>query len=231
MSKKIKLLLVEDEIFLGQIVRETLQKQGFEVLHETDGKNVLKIFKDFEPHICVFDIMLPNVDGFTHVEEIRKTNKQIPIIFLSAKSMSEDVVEGFEKGCDDYMRKPFSMDELIVRINALLHRNQYKLTAPSNEKYEIGKYKFNYLKQELIIEKEIIKLTNREADLLKLLVQNKNSILDKKSTLIALWGDDSFFNGRSMDVFITKLRKYFNQDKTIEIVNVRGQGYKFLVTS
>ena len=230
MSKKIKLLLVEDEVFLGQIVRETLQKKGFEVFHETDGKNVIQAYKNFEPCICVFDIMLPNVDGFTLVEEIRKTDKQIPIIFLTAKSMSEDVVKGFEKGCNDYMRKPFSMDELIVRINALIQRSQYTLEAYSNEEYKLGKYKFSYLKQELIIGTETIKLTSREADLLKLLVQNKNSILDKRAALIALWGDDSFFNGRSMDVFISKLRKYFNQDKSIEILNVRGQGYKLLVT-
>ena len=231
MSEKIKLLLVEDEVFLGQIVRETLQKQGFDVLHETDGRNVLKTFKNFKPDICVFDIMLPNIDGFTLVEEIRKTDKQTPIIFLTAKSMSEDVVRGFEKGCNDYMRKPFSIDELIARIKALMKRSYYTLTTFSNEEYELGKYTFNYLKQELVTETEIIRLTNREADLLKLLVQNKNSILDKKATLIALWGDDSFFNGRSMDVFITKLRKYFNEDKTIEILNVRGQGYKLLVRS
>ena len=231
MNKKIKLLLVEDEVFLGQIVRETLQKQGFNVLHETDGKNVLKTFKNFGPDICVFDIMLPNIDGFTLVEEIRKTDKQTPIIFLTAKSMSEDVVRGFEKGCNDYMRKPFSIDELIARIKALIKRSNYALTASADEEYKLGKYTFNYLKQELVTEAEIIRLTNREADLLKLLVQNKNSILDKKATLIALWGDDSFFNGRSMDVFITKLRKYFHEDKTIEILNVRGQGYKLLVRS
>ena len=229
MSKKIKLLLVEDEVFLGQIVRETLQKQGFEVLHEIDGRNVLKTFKNFEPNICVLDIMLPNIDGFTLAEEIRKTDKQTPIIFLTAKSMSDDVVKGFEKGCNDYMRKPFSMDELIVRINALINRNQYTISSSSVEEYELGNYKFNYLKQELVIKTKTIKLTTREADLLKLLVQNKNTILDKKATLIALWGDDSFFNSRSMDVFISKLRKYFKGDNTIEILNVRGQGYKLLV--
>lgn len=229
MNKKIKLLLVEDEVFLGRIVKETLEKHGFEVVHEIHGGKVLELLNVVKPDICVFDVMLPGKDGFTLVEEIRKTDKRLPVIFLTSKSMTEDVVRGFEKGGNDYLRKPFSMEELIVRINALLQRTALAPNQVSDSEQAIGKYMFHALKNELRIEKMVIKLTSRETDLLTLLIQNKNTVLDKKAALIALWGDDSFFNGRSMDVFITKLRKHFSKDKNIEIVNIRGQGYKLIV--
>jgi DNA-binding response OmpR family regulator len=227
MIKKIKLLLVEDEIFLGQIVRETLEKENFEVVHETNGLNVIGRFHGFKPHICIFDIMLPGKDGYTLVQEIRSIDKEIPIIFLTAKSQTEDVVKGFERGCNDYIRKPFSMEELIVRIHALLQRHHVSENIQEDQK--VGKYLFNSLKQELRIGKDTIRLTSRETDLFKLLLRNRNAVLDKKATLLALWGDDTFFTSRSMDVFITKLRKYLGKDTSIQIINIRGQGYKLIV--
>ncbi len=221
-----KILLVEDEIFLGQIVTETLSSRGFELRHESSGNAIIEAFQQFKPDICLFDIMLPGKDGFTLLEEIRRINRQVPVIFLTAKSMSEDVVKGFEKGCNDYIRKPFSMEELIVRINALLQRTA--VTSDLNEQFVIGEYTFYYTRQELIYKGEVIKLTGREADLLKLLVQHKNNLMDKKKALLELWGDDSFFNNRSMDVFITKLRKYLSKDTTVSILNIRGMGYKLI---
>ena len=226
MTKKMKILLVEDEIFLGQIVTETLSSRGFELRHESSGNAIIEAFQQFKPDICLFDIMLPGKDGFTLLEEIRRINRQVPVIFLTAKSMSEDVVKGFEKGCNDYIRKPFSMEELIVRINALLQRTA--VTSDLNEQFVIGEYTFYYTRQELIYKGEVIKLTGREADLLKLLVQHKNNLMDKKKALLELWGDDSFFNNRSMDVFITKLRKYLSKDTTVSILNIRGMGYKLI---
>ncbi len=228
MRKVFKILLVEDEIFLGQIVSETLTGRGFTVRHETNGINIFKTFREYEPDICLFDVMLPGKDGFTIAEEIRMVNKEIPIIFLTAKSQTEDVIKGFQKGCNDYIRKPFSMEELIVRIQALLNKPGFSASEANNEPLQIGQYKFFPAKQELIIGAETIKLTGREADLLVILVKNRNQLSEKKMLLMKLWGDDSFFNNRSMDVFVTKLRKYLSKDASVSILNIRGMGYKLV---
>lgn len=222
-----KILMVEDELVLGQIVVDSLKTRGFDILHVAEGTKVLSAFTNFKPDIILLDIMLPGLDGFSIIDEIRKTDQQIPVIFLTAKSQTEDVVKGFEKGANDYVRKPYNIEELIVRINSLLKRNKIK-NASSYEWY-ISTYRFNFVKQELIHSKEKFNLTSREAELLKILYENKNQLTDKKAVLLALWGDDSVFNGRSMDVFITKLRKYFRHDTSISILNVRGLGYKLVV--
>ncbi|MGK6350764.1 response regulator transcription factor [Parapedobacter sp. DT-150] len=224
----LKVLLAEDEPFLGKIVKESLESRGFNVLWVQDGLKAYSAFRTFDPAICIFDVMMPTKDGFTLTEDIRKVNDRVPIIFLTAKSLTEDVVKGFELGGNDYLKKPFSMEELIVRMNALLNRPvKQQLTAV--EQFTIGKYTFNSALQELVSDGEVVKLSFRESALLKMLIENKNQVLDRKLALDYLWGDDSFFNARSMDVFITKLRKRLKNDSDIEIVNIRGIGYKLMV--
>ncbi|SEL30189.1 response regulator transcription factor [Parapedobacter koreensis] len=226
---KLSVLLAEDEPFLGKIVKESLESRGFEVLWVQDGLKAYSAFRTFNPAICIFDVMMPTKDGFTLTEEIRKVNEQVPIIFLTAKSLTEDVVRGFELGGNDYLKKPFSMEELIVRMKALLNRPIKQPNHTSSEQFVIGKYVFNSALQELAMDGEAVKLSFRESALLKMLVENKNQVLDRKMALGFLWGEDSFFNARSMDVFITKLRKHLKKDSNIEIVNIRGIGYKLMV--
>ncbi|NVK52725.1 MAG: response regulator transcription factor [Flavobacteriaceae bacterium] len=225
MSKKIKIVLAEDEPSLAQIVKESLETRNFEVFLAKDGEIAYDFYQKVNPNILVLDVMMPIKDGFTLAKEIRKENKTIPIIFLTAKSQTKDVLAGFNHGGNDYLKKPFSMEELIVRINALLDRTTLK---QSNSNIPIGKYTFNYTKQLLIVNNASIALTHRESELLFLLSQNKNEISDRTYILKKIWGDDDFFNARSMDVFITKLRKKLHQDNNIQIVNVRGYGYKLI---
>jgi DNA-binding response OmpR family regulator len=228
---KTKILLVEDEVFLGQIVKESFETRGFAVKHFVDGEQGLEGFKTMNPDICVLDVMLPLMDGFTLAKEIKKLNPNQPIIFLTAKSMTEDVVEGFSIGADDYVRKPFSMEELIMRVKAVLGRNSKREDDDKVEQvseYEIGQFTFLPIKQELHHHSGIKKLTSRESDLLRMLCENKNSLIERDVILKQLWGDDTFFNARSMDVFITKLRKYLKEDSDIELINVRGRGYKLI---
>ncbi|NKI30527.1 response regulator transcription factor [Croceivirga thetidis] len=225
MSRAIKILLAEDEPSLGMIVKESLETRDFEVLHCTDGAEALHAFRTDKPELLVLDVMMPKLDGFALAQEIRRYDKEIPIIFLTAKSQAKDVVEGFEHGGNDYLKKPFSMEELIVRIKALLGRVKQK---QSKEVIPIGRFNFNYIKQVLVIDEEHIQLTHREAELLYHLTENRNEILDRSTILKKLWGDDDFFNARSMDVFITKLRKKLKKDEQIEIINVRGFGYKLI---
>ena len=226
---KTKILLVEDEVFLGQIVKESFETRGFEVKHFVDGEQGLEGFKTMNPDICVLDVMLPVMDGFSLAKEIKKINASQPIIFLTAKSMTEDVIEGFAIGADDYVRKPFSMEELIMRVKAVLGRN---IQQEENEKieqvseYEIGQFNFLPIKQELHHHTGVKKLTSRESELLRILCESKNMLVERDVILKQLWGDDTFFNARSMDVFITKLRKYLKEDSEIELINVRGRGYK-----
>lgn len=225
MSHKIKLILAEDEPALALIIKESLETRNFEVLHCKDGEEALAAFTKSKVDILVLDVMMPKKDGFSVAKDVRKLDKKIPIIFLTAKSQTQDVVEGFTSGGNDYLKKPFSMEELIVRIHALLGRiNPDK----SEEKIEIGKYTFDFTKQTLHFNELIITLTHREAELLLLLIENKNEILDRSIVLKKIWGSDDFFNGRSMDVFITKIRKKLNLDPNIQIINVRGQGYKLI---
>ncbi|WP_257668743.1 response regulator transcription factor [Parapedobacter tibetensis] len=227
--KKLKILLAEDEPFLGKIVKESLESREFEVMWVQDGLKAYSAFRTFNPDICVLDVMMPTKDGFTLTEDIRKVDDHVPIIFLTAKSLTEDVVRGFELGGNDYLKKPFSMEELIIRIRALLNKAIKQRQVSPKEQFSIGKYTFNNALQELSFGNEVAKLSFRESALLKMLIENRNHVLERKMALDYLWGEDSFFNARSMDVFITKLRKYLRKDSDVEIVNVRGIGYKLIV--
>lgn len=222
---KIKLLLAEDEPALGQIIKESLETRDFEVIHCLDGESAFKTFKKNIPDILVIDVMMPVKDGFTVVKEIRTFNKEVPIIFLTSKSQATDVVQGFESGANDYLKKPFSIEELIARINNLVSRS---ITQKTLEVVTIGKFSLNLPKQELSLRNDIVRLTHREAHLLYNLARHKNDVLDRSLILKKLWGDDDFFSARSMDVFITKLRKKLKEDPNVSIVNVRGYGYKLI---
>ncbi len=224
--KKAKVLYVEDELFLAKIVSETLQDRGYDVVLEGDGGKALEQFEKTNPDICVLDIMLPNKDGFTIADEIRERDSQVPIIFLSAKSQTNDVVNGFRLGANDYIRKPFSIEELIVRIENVL-RNK---SAPTEvaEEVQLGQYVFNMKRQTLAHPKETRKLSYRESELLKLLCANNDKIVERSDILTLLWGSDSFFNSRNLDVYITKLRNYLKLDPSIEIITIKGIGYRFV---
>ncbi|WP_111708791.1 response regulator transcription factor [Lutibacter citreus] len=226
MNNSIKILLAEDEPALGQIVKESLETRNFEVLLCANGEEAYKTYKAEKPELLVLDVMMPIKDGFTLAKEIRMEDPDIPIIFLTAKSQTEDVVEGFNLGGNDYLKKPFSMEELIVRMNALLNRKKNYTTT--NEPIKLGNYTFHFKKQTLTLNGSIEKLTHREANLLFHLIQHKNQVLDRSFILKKLWGNDDFFNARSMDVFISKLRKKLNSDESVQIINVRGFGYKLI---
>ena len=223
-----KVLYVEDEIFLAKIVSETLQSRGFDVILESDGANVISRFEATKPDVCVLDVMLPNKDGFTIADEIRERNEDVPIIFLTAKSEVTDVVNGFKTGGNDYIRKPFSMEELIVRIENVLKKKQAP-ADPMEEEVSIGRYTFNTKRQVLSFANEDRKLSYRESELLKLLYENRDKIVERRDILNLLWGSDSFFNSRNLDVYITKLRGYLKADPALEILTIKGIGYRFIV--
>lgn len=226
MNSAPKILLAEDEPSLGMIVKESLETKGFIVTHCLDGAKALEHFKNNDVDALLLDVMMPKKDGFTLAKDIRKIDAHIPIIFLTAKSQTKDVVEGFESGGNDYLKKPFSMEELIVRINSLLLR---KNLQHNQAEILIGDYTFGFKKQVLQYKNELsINLTHREAHLLFHLNQNKNEVLDRSTILNKLWNNDDFFSARSMDVFISKLRKKLKQDECIQIINVRGFGYKLV---
>ncbi len=225
MEEKIRVLLAEDEAALGTIIQESLETRGFAVTRCEDGQIAQEKYKTEQPEILVLDVMMPKKDGFTLAQEIRTTNQDIPIIFLTSKSRTEDVVEGFGLGGNDYLKKPFSMEELIVRIHALLDR---KKRRESKDAITIGSYKFSLPKQKLTLGEQELQLTHREAQLLFHLSENRNAVTDRSLILNQLWGSDDFFNARSMDVFISKLRKKLSADKSVEILNVRGYGYKLV---
>ena len=222
---KTRILLAEDESALAMIIKESLETKDFEVTVCVNGEDALKAFYDRHYDLLVLDIMMPKKDGLSLAKDIRKTDKKIPIIFLTAKSQVQDVVEGFHAGAQDYVKKPFSMQELIVRIDSLLGR----IVAEKTATVALGNYVFNPVRQTLQCENDVLLLTHRESALLELLIEHKNEVLDRSSVLKKIWGDDDFFNGRSMDVFITKLRKKLNRDASLQILNVRGLGYKLLV--
>lgn len=223
-----KVLYVEDELFLGKIVRESLESRGFAVTMESDGAKVLEVFKQSNPDICVLDVMLPNKDGFAIADEIRAINETVPIIFLTAKTQTEDVVKGFSLGGNDYVRKPFSMEELIVRIQSLLRNKAEGTTKLTGDMVSFGKYTFQLNRQVLTHGKEERKLSYRESELLKLLYENRSTVIDRKDILNLLWGNDSFFNSRNLDVYITKLRSYLKDDPSLEIITIKGIGYRFV---
>lgn len=225
----IKVLYVEDEVFLGKIVKETLESRGFEVVMETDGADVLRTFEDELPDICVLDVMLPHRSGFEIAEDIRKINDDIPILFLTAKTQTEDLVHGFKIGGNDYIRKPFSMEELIVRIENALRVRKDETIHITGEQINIGEYQFLLNKQVLrkgAVEK---KLSYRESELLKYLYKNSNAIIDRRDVLNHIWGNDSFFNSRNLDVYITKIRSYLKDDPQLEILTIKGVGYRFVI--
>jgi DNA-binding response OmpR family regulator len=222
-----KVLYAEDELFLGKIVKESLESRGFNVVMESDGGKVFDAFKKETPDICILDVMMPNKDGFEVADEIRNVNEEVPIIFLTAKTQTEDVVKGFTLGGNDYIRKPFSMEELIARINNVL-RNKPE-TKPLSDMVTIGKFFFHTNRQTLNDGNEERKLSFRESQLLKLLYENRDKIIDRKDILNLLWGNDSFFNSRNLDVYITKLRNYLKEDPSLEIITIKGIGYRFVV--
>ena len=224
-----KILYVEDEPFLGKIVKESLESRGFEVRLVADGQQVMGVFELYQPDICVLDVMLPNKDGFAIGKEIRGKNEQVPIIFLTAKSQTEDVVKGFGSGGNDYVRKPFSMEELIVRINNLLHLSQGGKTATNPDgEMTIGQYLFFPKKQILQIGETTHQLSHREAQLLSLLAAKTNMAVERKFILDEIWGNDSFFNSRNLDVYIKKLRNYLSEDDGVQIITLKGVGYRLV---
>lgn len=225
---KTKVLYVEDEPFLGRIVKESLESRDFQVIMLDDGKSAVEGFQQSSPDICVLDIMLPSKDGYSIAKEIRQFDPSIPIIFVTAKTQTEDLLKGFDSGGNDYIRKPFSMEELIVRINNLLKITSQK-PVQTTEFIPIGKYQFNPLRYELKINDQVKKLSHKEANLLTLLLENRNGTTHRKDILLKLWGDDSFFNSRNLDVYVTKLRDYLKDDPSIEIITIKGVGYHFAV--
>lgn len=221
-----KVLLIEDESALGMIVKDSLVYRGFTVFYAENGLAGLAQFETHRPDIVVADVMMPDMDGFTMAERIRSRDPHVPIMFLTARSQTADVVKGFGLGGNDYLKKPFSLDELVVRMEALLRPRNAVITAPAV--VEIGQYTFDPAKQKLSIAGRDTSLSHREAELLRRLYQLRNQVLEKNAVLLELWGDDSFFNGRSLDVFITRLRRYLKDDPQVQIVNIRGIGYKLI---
>lgn len=228
MNKKISLLLAEDDENLGQLLYTFLKTKGFEVELARNGKIAFEKFTTSSFDFCIFDVMMPVMDGFTLAKEIREIDRKVPILFLTAKAMKEDKLEGFAIGADDYLAKPFSMEELLARISAILRRVEVKSTEAAAH-LKVGKIDYEPELRLLHLEDGTKKLTTKENQLLELLVKNENEILDRQATLRAIWGDDNYFNGRSMDVYIAKLRKLLKEDPAIEIMNVHGKGFKFIV--
>jgi DNA-binding response OmpR family regulator len=230
---KIKVLLAEDESALAHIVRESLEERDFKVILCADGDQAYQQYKNQAPDILALDVMMPKIDGFALAKKIRETDKTIPIIFLTARSQVKDVIAGFESGANDYLKKPFSVEELIVRIRVLLSTNRllnhvkHERTV-TNEIVQIGNLLYNPARNNLQNGTHTIHLTARESELLNLLCRHKHDVIPRKELLVKLWGDDTFFNARSLDVFITKLRKHLEADPQIQLINIRGVGYKLV---
>lgn len=228
--RDIRILYVEDEPALGKIVKDSLESRDFEVNLVSDGAHVITQFHKFNPHICVLDVMLPHKDGFTLGEEIREIDDKVPIIYLTAKTQTKDLLNGFQSGGNDYIKKPFSMEELIVRINNLLHlTHQSSDTSEMDQDIQISKFIFHPQKFSLSKGEEEVQLSNRETELLKILVKNMNKSVQRKEILEHIWGNDSIFNSRTLDVYITKIRNYFKEDPNIKLITLKGVGYCFYV--
>jgi DNA-binding response OmpR family regulator len=226
-EEKLHILLCEDDENLGMLLREYLQAKGLVTDLMTDGEKGLKAFQKTKYDMCVLDVMMPKKDGFTLAQDIRAINAETPIIFLTAKNLKEDILNGFKIGADDYITKPFSMEELLFRIEAIIRRVKGKKTKEVYE-YQIGKYLFDTQKQLLILGDQQTKLTTKECELLTLLCAHKNQILERNYTLMTIWEENTYFNARSMDVYITKLRKHLKDDETVQIMNIHGKGYKLV---
>ncbi len=229
---KTKILLVEDDPSLGPLLLDYLEAKGFDAKLAVDGSKGADAFFKGAFDLLLLDVMMPVKDGITLAKEIRVANKNVPIIFLTAKSMKEDTIEGFSAGADDYITKPFSMEELLARITAVMRRsNKVRSTESEEVNYKIGTYQFNSEKQVLQNNGVEHKLTTKESQLMRLLCVHQNDVLDRNFALKSIWHDDNYFNGRSMDVYIAKLRKYLKDDSKVEIINIHGKGFKLLINS
>lgn len=229
---KTRILYIEDEPYLGRIVKETLENQGYQVVWETEGTKVLDILGNFDPDICILDIMLPHVDGYDLCQQIKRVKTGLPVIFLTAKTETADLVRGFEAGGTDYIRKPFSMEEVMVRIeNQLaLGRGGTTNSGPLLGEIPMGNYTYQPERYQLISPEGTLQLSQRESEILSQLAASKNRVIDRKQILMSVWGDDSFFNSRNLDVYIRKIREYFKHDPNIRIQTLKGKGYLFLIS-
>jgi two-component system, OmpR family, response regulator len=224
----IRILLAEDDNNLGILLRNYLTAKNYETELYVNGNLALEAFSSGSFGLCILDIMMPEMDGLTLAREIRLTDPDIPVIFLTAKNQKEDIIEGFKSGADDYITKPFSMEELLYRIEAILRRTSTPGVNKKDDSYTIGAYSFDSLKQMLFYNDQIIKLTTKESELLELLCRHGNEILERNYALKTIWIDDNYFNARSMDVYITRLRKYLRKDPSVKILNIHGRGYKLI---
>ena len=224
-----KLLLVEDDPNLGALLQEYLTDKGYPTVRATDGQEGWQMFVEGDYDLCIFDVMMPRKDGFSLAKEVRMSGRDVPIVFLTAKSMKEDTIQGFRVGADDYITKPFDRDELLLRIEAILRRYR-RTNTPAVEPsvFGIGNYTFDYEHQQLSRNGETTRLTSKESELLKLLCQNLNQPISRSFALKVIWGDDTYFNARSMDVYITKLRKHLKDDPDVQIMNLHGEGFKLM---
>ena len=224
---KIRILLAEDDVNFGTIFQGYLVQKGYPTTLCSNGEEALNTFKNQEFDLCLLDVMMPVMDGYTLAKEIKKINKTIPIIFLTAKSQQENIIEGFEAGADDYITKPFSMDELLMRIHAVYSR--YELASVQPTTYQIGSFTFDSPRHTLSRDGKTKKLTSKESDLLLLLCENLGTTLERSTALKTIWNEDTYFNARSMDVYVTKLRKYFAEDPNVQLLNVHGVGFKLVI--
>ncbi len=231
MMRKKKILLAEDDKNLGFVIQDYLLQNGFQVVLCENGKQALETFTETRFDLCILDVMMPKMDGFTLAEKIKTANNRMPVIFLTAKEMKQDKLAGFALGADDYITKPFDVDELIARINAILKRTETTGQTANTDYTKIGKYEFDYENRLLKFGNEEQHLTKREADLLKYLSEHRNTTIPRENLLLNIWGTDDYFAGRSMDVFISKIRKYLKNDPAISITNIHGVGFKFLIKS
>ncbi len=227
---KPQILLCEDDTNLGMVLKNYLELNDYEVTLERDGKLGLAAFQREKFDLCLLDVMMPNMDGFTLAEEIRDVNPDVPLFFLSAKTMKDDIIQGYKLGADDYITKPFDSEVLLLKIKAILKRNEELHREEVNAEYDLGRYHFNPRLRELSIDNKMQTLSPKENELLKMLSEYKNDLLSREIALKKIWGSDTYFNGRSMDVYIAKLRKYLREDPALEIVNIHGNGFRLVVT-
>jgi two-component system OmpR family response regulator len=227
---KPQILLCEDDTNLGMVLKNYLELNDYNVTLERDGKLGLAAFQREKFDLCLLDVMMPNMDGFTLAEEIRDVNPDVPLFFLSAKTMKDDIIQGYKLGADDYITKPFDSEVLLHKIKAILKRNEELHREEANAEYDLGKYHFNPRLRELTVDGKTQTLSPKENELLKMLSEYKNDLLSREVALKKIWGSDTYFNGRSMDVYIAKLRKYLKEDPALEIVNIHGNGFRLVVT-
>ncbi|MEO7311660.1 MAG: response regulator transcription factor [Chitinophagaceae bacterium] len=228
-TKKYKILLCEDDSNLGMVLKNYLELTDYDVTLERDGRLGLAAFHREKYDICLLDVMMPNMDGFTLAEEIRDVDPDIPLFFLSAKTMKEDIIQGYKLGADDYITKPFDSEVLLLKIKAILKRNEELNREADNMQFDLGKFHFNPKLRELAADGKMQTLSPKENELLKMLAEHKNDLLPREKALKKIWGSDTYFNGRSMDVYIAKLRKYLKEDENLEIVNIHGNGFRLVV--